>query len=673
MQPMHAHLVCGALLVSLLVGCGRGISLRPGAHRDTGTPEGGTSPTVDASADEVGLDDGAADGGPLNFRACGAWGGTGLRALAAPTVGSVLATGWDDGSVLVFDGDLHVRRTIAAHQSAVTALGFSADQATLATASGGEVKVWKALDGTLVRAWPARTGPIAILDLSPNADLVLTVGGMGVAEVSSVADGKTLWTGPSDDHEVHGAFFTADESAVFLVGGKVQLKRASDGMLLREGSGRYDIGNQQERPLFSAWPVGSSDPRGQFVGVLSGAEQLLIGRTDDFSVVRMLATDSDSDVSSGGFGHVGFFVVAGTRRTPETAFLDVYRAEDWSRVQSRTLDYRPALTAFPEDGPVLADSGGRLTAYDPETGLVRTSFDPGRGQSDDLRELHLSGDGTLEVEHGYDAATVRHALDGSYLYTVTGLSPSASAIAFSPDSSNLAVIGSDGRVRVLRASDGRELRSFGQGAGCVAFSPAGDDLYVCAGTTVARYRFADGSASGVSEPLGLGAVAIAVSPDGGSVAVKGTHDAYSLATLEAANLHVKWTNDDDWLSDREGASLEFSRDGAILAVKSADSFAVPHFYATSSGAPVDMPSLLEAQNGTLSFSRDGSLLAVGGASEVTLVATSGWRVLARIPGANHLPRFSPNDDRLFLGGPAGHTQVYCDVTAGTLSRPPLAR
>jgi WD40 repeat protein len=670
---MHGHLVGAALLVSLLVGCGRGISLHPGARPDTGTPEGGSSPTIDASADDGGPADGAADAGPLNFRACGAWGGTGLRALAAPTVGSILATGWDDGSVLVLDGDLHVRRTIAAHQSAVTALGFSADQATLATASGGEVKVWKALDGTLVRAWPAKAEPIALLDLSPRADLVLTVRGMGVAEVSSVADGKTLWTGPPDSYEVQSAFFTADGSAVFLLGGKPQLKRASDGMLLRDGSGRYDIGNQQERPLSSAWPVWSSDPRGQFVGVLSGGEQLLIGRTDDFSVVRMLATDSDSNVSSGGFSDVGFFVVVGTRLTPETAFLDIYRTEDWSRVQSRTLDYRAALTALTYDGPVLADGGGRLTAYNPETGLVRTSFDPGRGQSEDLRELHLSGDGTLEVEHGYDAATVRHALDGSYLYTVTGISPSASAIAFSPDSSNLAVVGSDGRVRVLRASDGRELRSIGQGAGCVAFSPAGDDLYVCAGATVARYRFADGSAAGVSEPLGLGAVALAVSPDGGSVAVKGTHDAYSLAMLEAANLHVKWTNDDDWLSDREGASLEFSGDGAILAVKSADGFAVPHLYATSSGATADMPLPLASQSGTLSFSRDGSLLAIGGASEVTIVATSDWRVLARIPGAHHLPRFARNDDRLFLGGPAGHTQVYCDVTAGTLSRPPLAR
>jgi hypothetical protein len=498
---------------------------------------------------------------------------------------------------------------------------------------------------------------------------VLTVRGKGVAEVSSVTDGKTLWTGPAQHQEVRGAFFTADGASVLLHGDNLQLKRASDGTTLRERSASFDVDNQQLF-LFSSRPLWSSDPAGQFLGVVSGAEQLLIGRSDDFSVVRVVEVGRDAEVHAGGFSDVPFFVLIGTRHTPEQAFLSVYRTEDWSGVQSRTLDYLPARTAFPGNGPVLADSGGRLTAYNPETGLARTSIDPGRGQSDQLGELHLSGDGALAVEHGRDAATVRSARDGHYLYTITGISPSASAVAFSPDSGSLAVTGTDGRVRVLRASDGRELRSFAEGATCVAFAPGGEDLYVCAGPTVARYRFADGSPSGVSEMLGLSTLAIAISPDGGSVAVKGTHDVYSLAMLETANLRVKWTNDDEWLVGDTGASLEFSSDGKLLAVLSIDSFTIPHLYATSSGTPPSVPFWPAAQTGTLSFSRDGSLMAVGSKSSVTLIATSDWRIVKEIPGAYQVPRFAPNDDRLFLAGPGGRTEVYCDVTDLTLSAQP---
>jgi WD40 repeat protein len=196
------------------------------------SPDGGTLAVGGRQIAGVTLVDLAAGGKPRRF---GEWAGP-VSALTFDPTGNRIAAGYDDGMVRLWDPG--TRQEVvrgAAGAGAVDAVAFDATGATLAVvlnappgADGGagsdpahEVVFLAARDGS-VRDRPrplAHPGPVTAVAFTPDG-LVLTAAHDGNLYVWDAADGRVVRTVRGHADPVRGFAVAPDGTAVFSAGGR---------------------------------------------------------------------------------------------------------------------------------------------------------------------------------------------------------------------------------------------------------------------------------------------------------------------------------------------------------------------------------------------------------------------------------------------------------------------
>jgi hypothetical protein len=182
--------------------------------------------------------------------------------------------------------------------------------------------------------------------------------------------------------------------------------------------------------------------------------------------------------------------------------------------------------AFSPDGKQLAVGGlqgipnGRIWIYDTATSALLREL---KAERQTVEDLAYTADGSQLISSGTDGAIRRwSAADGRLLGTLHE-KVQANRIALSPDGALLASIycersgptGCDkGGLNVWLLADGKKAASFIDLTDAVVFSPDGSLLISGAGSSAQRLRIRDTATWSLIWDAGVGASALAISPDG---------------------------------------------------------------------------------------------------------------------------------------------------------------
>jgi WD40 repeat protein len=476
--------------------------------------------------------------------------------LAGAEPGTSLSGGPSDGEVTIFDAATGaVVRSLAGHTARTFAVAYSPDGSLIAT--GG-------YDGT-VRLWNAATGAEAVvLDAGPGL----------VAHIRFHASGSELLTIST------GGGVKRWEPTGVLIAEYRQAGVAVDAAYLPDGR----IAVAADDPGFGLflWDAPDSDPEGPLAHPL-GACGAVIDPTGTYlatsgseGIVRVwdAATMTETQVLEGHGGRV-----CGLAFTPDGSRL-VSVSEDgtarvWATDTGTELFSLVGHTAGVEhvavspDGRYVATGSGDgttriwdispegsrewLTVGDGSVATVSAAFD-----GDGSRLATGSQDGTATM---WDAAT------GEVLATFAGHTSALWEIEFSPDGRLLLTASQDTTARVWDAATGAQLlvlvghtdQVFG-----ASFSPDGAFVFTSGfDGTVRGWDAATGAELGRVETGNRGVFGIDVSPDGEVLAASG--DTVALLDSETGETIHEITEPIGVVT-----SVAFSPDGSTLVTGGAD-------------------------------------------------------------------------------------------------------
>lgn len=116
--------------------------------------------------------------------------------------------------------DWRLIRTIEAHYSFVSAVSFSPDGNTLASASAdGTVRLWRVADGALLRTLEGHTEGVSSVAFSPDGQTLASASCDGTVRLWRVANGALLHKWQEHTFEVYKAIFSPDGHLVAAIGG----------------------------------------------------------------------------------------------------------------------------------------------------------------------------------------------------------------------------------------------------------------------------------------------------------------------------------------------------------------------------------------------------------------------------------------------------------------------
>ena len=489
------------------------------------------------------------------------------RLLAAPWWSQVLV--WDAAS-----GERLLRLPGQGLGAAQTnRIEFSSDGTRLAVANiDGQPRVWDIsapLDGNPASArelfrLAGHAEHCEAIAFSPDGKRLATGDIAGVVKLWDAATGQELLT-LAHGGNVHGLAFSPDGRRLAAAGedGRLLVWDTDTQQLLLGlpgGSGIYDVTYTPDgQRLVSVHHDGTTAiwdaATGQPLLTLAGHSSTVIGVAASPDNIHIATSGYDSTVR-----------LWDTRPGRELLTVAAHAAPVYG-------------IAYSPDGARLATASpdGTAKLWDPASGLQTLSLFP-ESAADGLgkNSIAFSPDGRrVAVGSVNGPVLVGDAATGQVEWTLVGHNSWVWGLAFSPDGTRLATTSWDGTARVWDLDDGREIVTFtGHHATVatmlfgVAFSPDGQRVLTAGERNVREWNATTGQELRTFSGDELEVFGLALSPDGGRLAVGRQDGSVAVWDLASGDKLLQ-------LSGHNGLvnGLAFSPDGTRLATASFDKLA----------------------------------------------------------------------------------------------------
>ncbi|MBC8230309.1 hypothetical protein H8E77_12245 [bacterium] len=539
-------------------------------------------------------------------------------------------------TVSTFGQSFPERPTVYLTKGSINDIAYSPDGKLLAVAGSLGVFLYDAGSLTEVGLLPAEKFTVSAITFAPDGKILASGGEVFLSESGPEASIR-LWDvqtqaelGRLEGHHTLGGI-----SLAFSVNGKILASRGPDGVRL------WDIEAQQQVALFER-PEGSSissiafSPDGKLLAVGS-----LIFRPQQ-GLISFWNVETQQPVGQieAHKGNVSAIIFSPDGKTLTSAGSNDLVIRLWDVETQQELGVlkghkgKVSSLAFKPDGKILA-SGGRFTELNENT-----------GEWESMGEVWL-----WDMEMQQQVAMLQeHYTDNR-----------VSALTFSPDGKNLAVVGSGGKDNsedTVRLWDVQTLNQVAllqehhtdDRLSSLAFSPDGKLLASAGdGEIIRLWDVATQQQMGLLN-LGISSelapllmspevYSLAFSPDGELLASADNTRAVRLWDVQMQQQVGVLNGDIRWLS-----SLAFSPDGKLLASSSDDGVIL---WDVEAQEPV---GLLEGAGDVLAFNPDGKILISEGDDGVILWDVEAQEPVGLLEGAGGILALSPDGKILISGG-----------------------
>ncbi|MGE5378255.1 MAG: PQQ-binding-like beta-propeller repeat protein, partial [Bacteroidota bacterium] len=543
--------------------------------------------------------------------------------------GTRLATGGVDKTVHIWDTSTYQNiLSIPAHDLDVDSVSFSPDGKRIATSSDdGTAKIWDAGDGRLLLILENGRDPVPVVQFSPDGSQLVTLSADKTIRFWDASSGDLLNSWNDLDDPGYQLQYTPDgRQVLYIDAGQLHIRDIQSGKdtsVIRSDAG---IG------LFAV----SSDGR-----------RLLI--LDDF--LRLI------DAAS---GQVLYNVVPPPNQVEHLAF-----SPDGSRIALAGRDGLVTLLdaasgvqllqlaghnkfifrfAFRPEGKELAsaDQDGTVKIWSLEAGReVLTIPVDGNGR------MALSPDGRLIATVSADLLNVYDSANGRIVFEKQIPDAGMTALAFSPNGTELATGGSDYMVRIWNTTSGdtaQEIQIDEANVRAIAYHPSGKTFAVAGLDGIISVFDSRDQRKILSWDAKAGQItALSYSPDGAYLGV-GTADINDVKIFEAATGKIARS-----LQGHTGnpLSIAYSSDGTRLVTSGRD-FTAKIWDAASGKEQI----ILRGHTSTVTsarFSPDGTLIATSsrdGTIRLWDAHTGAEKLTLDLDGGAHNVEFTPDGENL---------------------------
>ncbi|MCE9533392.1 MAG: hypothetical protein K8T89_20045 [Planctomycetes bacterium] len=480
-------------------------------------------------------------------------------------------------------------RALPSHTDAVTALGMSADGATVLSAGADKmVKQSTYATGALVKDFPGAGVAMNTVISTPTPPSIVGGGSDGKLHVWTTADAKLVAQIPAHVGGVTGSVLHPSQPILATVGADGNLKtwawpvagtrtyptpdKTNALAMIGDGKRFYTAGADK---IVRSGLLATGALDRQFTGhtapvtaiAVSPDNNVLVSAGADDTIRFWNTTNSMQTAQiSGHVGGINSLALAGT--------LLVSAGEDgtvklW---QLPVVAVKPFAHPDAVNGMVLSSDGNRLLTIGNDKQVRLWNITSGQ-----IERNHPAGAGAISAAAvGPDNVTLAVAGADKSLTTWNAgkevkkfppLPSAASAVAFSPTKPEIAVALADNSIRLLNSADTKEIKNIPGHTGAISaivYSPKGDlFLSASADKSIRLWSAADGAAKGAythSGPIS----ALAIAKDGTRIAAGGTDKSIGIWTLADGKPATPI------VTPAEIRGLSFSPDGLKIAAAGSD-------------------------------------------------------------------------------------------------------